>query len=91
MQKQSVPVNLVIAPEMFDARAEQIARPANDSVNNVILFQKQLGKIRAILAGNTRDQSDLIVILHLTLEFHMSETMSNFLSGGLSAERAPRT
>ena len=57
MEKQTLAVDLFVAPQMLDPRTQQIARPADDSMNGVAFFQKQLGQIRAVLAGDAGDES----------------------------------
>ena len=41
---------------MLDAGALEVAGPPDHPVDGVILFQKQLGQIGAILAGDAGDQ-----------------------------------
>src|SRR5437667_11527426 len=64
MQKQSVLVNPFIEPQMLDARTEQIARAPLDPVDRIAFLQEQLGQIRTVLSGNSRDQRGLVGILH---------------------------
>src|SRR6202022_5020758 len=61
MEKQTLAVDLFVAPQMLNPRTEQIARPADDSMNRVALFQKQLSQIRAVLPGDAGDECTLIV------------------------------
>ncbi len=64
MQKQLVIGNLFIAPQMLDARAEQIARAPHDPVDRVPFLQEQLGQIRTVLSGNSSDQRNLVGFTH---------------------------
>jgi arylsulfate sulfotransferase len=61
VQKQTLVVDLGVAPQMLDPRAEKITRPPHDPVDRIALSQKQLGQIRAVLSGDTRNQRDLVV------------------------------
>src|ERR1700686_2615908 len=64
MQEQLVIGNLFIAPQMLDARAEQIARAPHDPVDRVPFLQEKLGQIRTVLSRNSTDQRYLVRILH---------------------------
>jgi hypothetical protein len=64
MQKETLIVDAFIAPQMFDARTQEIARSSNHSMNRVSLFEEQFGQVRAILASDAGDQSGFGVPVH---------------------------
>ena len=61
MKKEVFAVNIFVPSQMFDARSEQIARSANNSVDSVTFAQKQIAQIRAILTSNAGDQGNILV------------------------------
>jgi len=56
MKKQLFLINIFVSPQMFDSRPQQIAGPANNSMDGVTFAQKQLAKIGTVLPGNTGDE-----------------------------------
>ena len=64
VEKQASTVNFFIAPQMLDARSQQIASAPHDAVHRVPLFQKQLAQIGAVLTGDSGNQRDFVRIVH---------------------------
>ncbi len=65
VEKKAASIQLLIPPEMLDARSQQIASAPHDAVHRVPLFQKQLAQIGAVLTGDPGNQRDFVGILHL--------------------------
>jgi hypothetical protein len=59
MQEETLIVDVFGAPQMFDARAQQVAGSPNNSMNRVPFFEKQFRQVRAILAGDAGDEGGL--------------------------------
>jgi hypothetical protein len=49
---------------MFDARAQEIARSPNNSMNGVPFSEKQFRQVRTILAGDAGDKRRLWISIH---------------------------
>ena len=64
MQEEAFVVNVFVAPQMFDARAQEIARSPNNSMNGVPFSEKQFRKVRTILAGDAGDERSLWISIH---------------------------
>src|SRR5688572_15551307 len=58
MQVELFAVDRGVAAEVFDAGADEIARPANNPVDGISLLDQQLAQIGTVLASDTGDQSD---------------------------------
>jgi hypothetical protein len=58
VQKELAIRRMWILVEMVNAIGLEQRRPPPDTVDDVSLFQKKLGQIRAILAGNAGDQGN---------------------------------
>ena len=56
MEKERFAVNVFVVAQMLDARAQQVARSPDDSVDRVAFSQQQLRKIRAVLSSNAGNQ-----------------------------------
>jgi hypothetical protein len=64
MQEKTFVVNVFVAPQMFDARAQEIARSPNNTMDGVPFSEKQFRKVRTILAGDAGYQRSLWVSIH---------------------------
>ena len=64
MQEETLVVHAFIAPQMFDARAQEIARSPNNSMNGVPFSEKQFRQVRPILAGDAGDKRSLWISIH---------------------------
>ena len=64
MQKKAFLVDIFVAPQMLNARAEQVAGSPNDPVNLVTFLQQQLGQIGSILTGDAGNQCCLFLLRH---------------------------
>jgi hypothetical protein len=64
VQEKAFAVDVFVAPQMFDARPQQVARSPNNSVNGVPFSQKQIRQVRTILAGNAGDERSLLISIH---------------------------
>ena len=56
VQEHSHAVDVRIGVKMINPRRVKRARAANDPVDFVAFFQKQIGEITSVLAGNAGDQ-----------------------------------
>src|SRR5205085_921139 len=64
MEEEALAIDIFVAAQMLDARAEKIARSPNDSMNGIAFFQQQFGQIRAVLAGDTGYKRTLRILVH---------------------------
>ena len=64
MEKKTVAAEFFLAPQVLDARAEQVTGSPHDAVNHVAFFEQQLRQIRPILTGNTGDQRNFRSVRH---------------------------
>jgi hypothetical protein len=64
MQEETFVVHAFIASQMFDPRAQEIARSPDNSMNGVPFSEKQLRKVRTILAGDAGDKRSLWISIH---------------------------
>jgi hypothetical protein len=56
VEKQPVFRKMIILIKMMNSAPVETARAADDAVNFVALMKKKFGKIRAVLAGDSRDE-----------------------------------
>src|SRR5437868_2297058 len=56
MEKERFAVNVFVVAQMLDARAQQVARSPDDSVDRVAFSQEQFRKIRTVLSSNAGNQ-----------------------------------
>src|SRR5205085_2908950 len=64
MEKETLVIDVFIAAQMLDARAEKIACSPNDSMNGIAFFQQQLGQIRAVLTSDAGYERSLRILVH---------------------------
>ena len=72
MQEEAFIVDVFVAPQMFDARAQEIARAPNDSMNGVPFSEKQFRQVGTILAGDAGDERSLWISIHRLFVQHQS-------------------
>src|SRR5947199_2392831 len=65
VEKQASTVNFFIAPQMLDARSQQIARAPHDSMHSVIFLQEQFRQIGTVLASDSGNQGNFLGLFHL--------------------------
>ena len=60
IMKEEAAVSLVrVLVEMFQPLCMEGARPADETMDHIVLGKEELGEIRTILAGDTRNKGDL--------------------------------
>jgi hypothetical protein len=64
MQEETFVGHALIAPQMLDARAQEIARSPNNSVNGVPFSEEQFRQVRAVLTGDAGDKRSLWISIH---------------------------
>ena len=61
MKKEANVIFVRITVQVIDAYGVEHRRPSFDPVDHITFVQKELGQIRAILAGNPGDESDFVI------------------------------
>ncbi|MCY1531169.1 hypothetical protein D9M68_663870 [compost metagenome] len=59
VQVEAGVVHMRVLVDVVDALGVELAAAALDAVNDVALFEQQLGEVRAVLAGDAGDEGDL--------------------------------
>src|SRR5207237_6876949 len=65
MEKQASIISSFIAPQMLNARSQQVARAPHDSMHSVIFLQEQFRQIGTILASYAGNQGNFLGHFHL--------------------------